>query len=33
VTEINSSTQLQVRDGVPISSAPRRFLRVRVTLN
>jgi len=33
IIETNTSTLLQVRDNVPLSSAPRRFFRVRVTLN
>ncbi len=33
VTETNTTTLLRVRDGVPADSAPRRFLRVRVSLN
>ena len=32
VTETNTTTLLQVRDGVPVNSTPNRFLRLRVTI-
>ena len=33
VTEQNTATTLVVRDGVPVTGAARRFLKVKVTLN
>lgn len=33
IIEMNTPTLLQVRDNIIISEAPRRFFRVRVTLN
>jgi hypothetical protein len=33
IIEANTSTLLQVRDSVPLSSASRRFFRIRVTVN
>ena len=33
IVETDTPTLLQVRDNVPLSTAPRRFVRVRVTLN